>query len=77
VGCDNASGSQVHVWPRLHHTWNSGDVHPLTGGPSGLRMQDVPHVNKDSIPITIFLLFFMEVIQLMVAEINKYSYQYL
>jgi hypothetical protein len=29
-------------------------------------------VNKDSAPIIIFLLFLMEVIQLLVAETNKY-----
>jgi hypothetical protein len=32
-------------------------------------------VNKDSTPITIFLLFFVEVIQLLVAETNKYCSQ--
>jgi hypothetical protein len=51
--------------------WNSGDVHPFTGGPTTLRIQDTHHVNKDSIPITVFLSF-MEVIQMLVAETNKY-----
>jgi len=34
AGC--ASASQVHVWSRPQDTWNSGDVHPFTGGPSGM-----------------------------------------
>jgi hypothetical protein len=72
-----ASGSQVHNWPRPQDTWNSGGVHPFTWHPSRVRIQEAPHVNKDSTPITIFLLFFMEVIQLLVAETNKYSNQYL
>jgi hypothetical protein len=24
--CDKSSGSQVHVWSRQQHTWNSGGV---------------------------------------------------
>jgi hypothetical protein len=36
-----------------------------------LKIQEAPHVNKDSILITIFCLFFMELIQLLVAEPNK------
>jgi hypothetical protein len=33
-------------------------------------------VNKNSGPITTFLLFFLEVIQLLVAGTNKYCNQY-
>jgi len=57
-----------------HKTLRS--VHPFSGGPSGLRIEEVPHVNKYSAPVTVFLLF-MEVIQLLVAEANKYYSQYL
>jgi hypothetical protein len=34
-------------------------------------------VKKDSTPITIFLLLFFKMIQLLVAEANKYNNQYL
>jgi hypothetical protein len=72
-----ASGTQVHIWSRPKDTWNSDGVHSFTGGPGELRIQALPHVNKDSIPITVFLLFFMEVIKLSVAETSKYHNQYL
>jgi hypothetical protein len=39
--------------------------------PPGLRIQEMPHVNKDPIPIIIFLLYFMDVTYLLVAETNK------
>jgi hypothetical protein len=69
--CDSdACGSQIYVW-------NLGGVCPFTGGCCGLRMQAVLHVNKDSASTTIFLLFFMEVTELLVAETNKYYSQYL
>jgi hypothetical protein len=33
-------------------------------------MQEAPHVDKNSIPVSIFL--FLEVIQLLMVETNKY-----
>jgi len=72
------SGSQVRIWSRPQDIWNSNGVHPSTGSPSELRIQESLHVKKDSKPITVFLLFFMEVIQLMlIAETNKNYSQYL
>jgi hypothetical protein len=65
------------MWSRPQATWNSGGVHPFIGGSSGLRIWEVPHVKKDSTPITAFLIFFMKVIQLSVADTNKYYNQYL
>lgn len=43
-----------------------------SGCPSGLRIQKVSHMNKDY-----FLLHFMEVIQLLATETNKYYNEYL
>jgi len=37
-----------------------------------LRIQGVPQANKDSTPITVFLLFFMEVTHMLVAGAYKY-----
>jgi len=63
VSCDsNASGSQVHVQSRPQHPGNPGGDHFCTGGPCALRILEASLVNKDPSPITIFLLFFMEVI---------------
>jgi hypothetical protein len=45
-------------------------IHPCIWDLSGLRKQETPHVNKDSTPNTIFLFFFMEEIQQLVADIN-------
>jgi hypothetical protein len=72
------SGSQLHIWSRpQNNPWNSSSVHPYTGGPSSLRIHEAPHVNKYATPVTVFLLSIMEVIQLLVAQTNKYYDQYL
>jgi hypothetical protein len=46
-GCDNASESLVNVQSRPQHMWNPSSVHPFTGDPSGMRIQDVPYVKKN------------------------------
>jgi hypothetical protein len=74
---NNMSGSQANIWSRPQHPWNSGGVHPFIGVLSGLKIQEAPHENEDSSPIAIFILFFMDVIQLLVAENNKYYNHYL
>jgi hypothetical protein len=59
---NNASESQVHVWSRPKHTWNSGGVNPFTANPCGLMIQEMPHGNNDSTPIAVFLLFFIKAV---------------
>jgi hypothetical protein len=73
----NVSGSQDNIWLRPQHTCNSGGIHTFIGSLNGLRIQEAPHVNKHSNPVTVFFLFFTEVIQLLVAETNNYYSQYL
>jgi hypothetical protein len=42
-----------------------------------LEVQEAPYVNKDSTPVTIFFLFFMEAIQLLVTQAIKYCSHHL
>jgi hypothetical protein len=74
---NNVTGSQDNNWSKPQHSWNSGAIHPFTGALSGLKIHDTNHANKDSSPITFFSLFFIDMIPLSVAEINKYYNQYL
>jgi len=53
ASCDNtAHRSQVHIWSR---PLTYMELQLFTGGPSGLRIQEVDHANKDSTLITIYL----------------------
>jgi hypothetical protein len=36
-----------------------------------------PQTNKDSLPLSIFMLFFLEIMQLLVEKTNRYYHQYL
>jgi len=77
VCCDsNASVSQVHVWSRPHHTWNSGGVCTFTGDVIEFFLQKSPHVNKDFTSVVDFSPLLHGNDQLLVAETNKYCVWY-
>jgi hypothetical protein len=52
-------------------------IHRFTGCPSRLRLNKAPQIAKDSTTLNIFMLFFLEIIQLLIEETNRYYYQYL
>jgi hypothetical protein len=56
------------IFGQDYRSLNFGDAHPITEGPSEQRKLEAPHADNYSTPITIFLLFFMEVIWLLVAD---------
>jgi hypothetical protein len=52
-------------------------VNNFSGGAVGINLNEAPHVNKDSTPLCVFMLFFSEIIHLLVEETNRYYHQYL
>jgi len=52
-------------------------VHTFTGGPRGKRNSEAPHLNESSRPLSVFLLYFAEIITLLVVETNRYYHEYL
>ena len=52
-------------------------VHAFTGGPCGRKDVEAPHITEDSTPLSVFLLYFAEIISLLVVETNRYYHQYL
>jgi hypothetical protein len=53
AGDNNVTESRHNIWSRPQHPWNSGGVHPFIDSFSGLKIQEAPHVNKNSSLITI------------------------
>jgi hypothetical protein len=52
-------------------------IHGFTRVPSGLRQNEAPIVNKDSSPLSVLMLFSLEILRLLVEERNRYYHQYL
>jgi hypothetical protein len=52
-------------------------VHTYTGGPRGKKDNEASHINDGSSPLSIFLLYFAEIITLLVVETNRYYHDYI
>ena len=68
-----------------HHPLHSGHsplalisvAHTFTWGPREKRDSEAPHINDSSSPLGVFLLYFAEIITLMVVETNRYYHDHL
>jgi hypothetical protein len=52
-------------------------VHRFTGGDREKKKNEAPHINKESSPLRVFVLYFASVIDLLVRETNRYYHEYL
>ena len=52
-------------------------VHTFTGGPRGKRNSEALHINDSSSPLSVFLLYFAEIMTLLVVETNRYYHDHL
>ena len=59
--------------PQGRHT----NIHPFFGPTKGVKKSEAPHVNKDSSPLSVLILFFTEIFHLLVEQTNVYYQQHL
>jgi hypothetical protein len=76
VAAGNVNGSQDNTLSKPQHPLNSGGVHPFIGTPSGLKIWRTPCEQGFDTDYRLFL-FFIDVIQLLMAETDKNYNQYL
>src|SRR5215510_7965629 len=55
----------------------SSVAHTYTGGPRGKKDNEASHINDGSSPLSVFLLYFAEIITLLVVETNRYYHDYI
>src|SRR5215510_12939908 len=55
----------------------SSVAHTYTGGPRGKKGNETSHINDGSSPISVFLLYFAEIITLLVVETNRSYHDYI
>jgi len=51
-------------------------VHNFIGAPNGKSIEAV-HITPESIPLSVLVLFFVEIVTLLVVETNCYNHQFL
>jgi len=52
-------------------------MHPFVGPAEGMKKSDAPHINTDSSPLSVLMLFFTEIFHLLVEQTNAYYQQHL
>jgi hypothetical protein len=51
-------------------------VHPFVGPAKGVKRSEAPHINKDSLPLSVLMLFFAQIFHLLVEQTNLYYQQH-
>jgi hypothetical protein len=74
--------SQAETSGRGSPTWGPPQgrnikIHPFVGPAKGLINSVTLHINKDSSPLAVLMLFFTEIFQLLVEQTNLYYQQHL
>src|SRR5215471_10394447 len=75
VGLEAATSGELPTWgpPQGSNT----NIHPFVGPEKGLKKSEAPHINKDSSPLSVLMLFFTEIFHLLVEQSNMYYQQHL
>jgi len=66
VGGQAAASGGLPTWgpPQGRNT----NIHPFVGPAKGVKKSEAPHINKDSLPLSVLLLFFTEIFHLLVEQ---------
>jgi len=69
------SGGRLPTWgpPQGRNT----NIHRFVGPPKGVIQSEASHINKDSSPLSVLMLFFTEIFHLLVEQTNLYYRQHL
>ena len=64
------SGGGLPPWgpPQGRNT----NVHPFVGPAKGVKKSEAPHINKNSSPLSVLTLFFIEIFHLLVEQTKLY-----
>jgi hypothetical protein len=54
-----------------------GVAHTFTGDPRGKRNSEASHLDDSSTPLSVFLLYYAEIITLLLMETNRYYHDHL
>jgi hypothetical protein len=51
------------------------NIHPFVGPAKGVEKSEAPHINKDSLPLSVLMMFFTEIFHMLVEQTNIYYQQ--
>jgi len=70
-----AASGRLPTWgpPKGRNTY----IHHFVGPEKGVKKSEAPHINKDSSPLSVLMLFFTGIFHLLVEQTNMYYQQHL
>jgi hypothetical protein len=65
------SGGELPTWglPQGRNNY----IHPFVGPAKGVKNSEAPHINKDSFPLSVLMIFFTQIFQLLLEQIYTTS----
>jgi len=73
---DEDNTEETEVVFQTRRAKDSSNVFDFTGPPIGINRSVAPDINAESSPLSIFMLFFRQIFQLILEETNRYFHQY-
>ena len=73
---DEECTKETEVMFRTRRAEDSSNVFEFTGPPHGVSRSAAPDINVQSSPLSIFMLFFRQIFQLILEESYRYFHQY-
>ena len=73
---DEDNTKETEVMFRTRRAGDSSNAFGFTGPPHGVKSSAAADINAESSPLSIFMLFFRQIFQLVVEETNRYFHQY-
>jgi hypothetical protein len=74
---DEDNTEETEIICRTRRSEDSSNVFDFTGPPSGVNRSVAPNINAESSPLSLFMLFFRKIFQLILEETNRYFHQYM
>ena len=73
---DEDNTEETEAMFRTRRAEDSSNVFDFTGPPNGVNRLAAPDINAESSPLSIFMLFFRQIFQIILEETNRYCHQY-
>ena len=70
-----AASGRLPTWGPLQG--RNTNIHPFVGPAKGVKKSEASHINKESSPLSVLLMFFTEIFRLLVEQTNMYYQQHL
>jgi hypothetical protein len=74
---EEEDNEELEMQFRVRRWGDSANILDFTGPPNGINRTAAPDINATSSPLSIFILFFQQIFQILSEQSNRYFHQFL